>query len=95
MYIYRTIFNPSIWNTSYGRALYFCPYYSKFNAKISITMEHKWSKVPVGALINPCSTTQVCERCGMVRINAYCGRLQYYLPDNTPVYRAGECPGRK
>ena len=41
MYIYRTIFNPSIWNTSYGRSLYFCLYYSKFNAKISIAMEHK------------------------------------------------------
>lgn len=41
MYIYRTIFNPSIWNTSYGRSLYSCTYYSKFNAKISIAMEHK------------------------------------------------------
>lgn len=54
-------------------------------------MRHKWSKVHIGALINNCSTTQVCLRCGMVRKNAYCGILQYYLPDNTPVSKAGEC----
>lgn len=58
-------------------------------------MRHKWSKVPVGAFISLHSTTQTCELCGMVRINAYCGRIQYYLPDNTPVYRAGECSGKK
>ena len=55
-------------------------------------MRHEWSRVPVGSLINPWPTTQVCRRCGMVRKNAYWGRLQYYLPDNTPVYRAGDCP---
>ena len=58
-------------------------------------MRHKWSKVPIGALISPCSTTQVRKRCGMVRINAYRGRLQCYLPDNTPVNRAGDCPCTK
>ena len=58
-------------------------------------MRHKWSKVPVSAFISPHSTTQTCLNCGMVRINAYCGRIQYYLPDNTPVYRAGECSGKK
>lgn len=58
-------------------------------------MRHKWSKVPVSAFISPHSTTQTCELCGMVRINAYCGRIQYYLPDNTSVNKAGECPGKK
>lgn len=58
-------------------------------------MRHKWTKVPVGALIQSYSTTQVCKRCGMVRINAYCGRIQYYLPDNTPIYRAGDCSDTK
>lgn len=38
-------------------------------------MRHKWTKVHIGALIQSCSTTQVCKRCGMVRINAYCGRI--------------------
>lgn len=54
-------------------------------------MRHRWTKVHIGTLISGGSHRQVCKECGMIRCNAYQGKLQYYLPDGTPVNRAGEC----
>ena len=38
---------------------------------------------------------QICKNCGILRLNAYRGKIQYYENDRlTPKVNAGECPGK-
>lgn len=57
-------------------------------SNIHENMRHKYKTIN--------KNTQVCIKCGILRLNAYRGTMKYFKSDHiTPMQRAGECAGAK